>query len=90
MLQIELDIDKDKVFSRVPRPRRPDDESDDDDDEKPKVDNTLILQKDCMLCPLHINKLIAVIERLGDKAQLKTILEGKIEDDFQTNSEYDF
>ena len=67
MLQIELDIDKDKVFSRVPRPRRPDAESDDEEDQV-KLDNFKLLQKDCMLCPLHLNKLIAVIERLGDKA----------------------
>lgn len=32
-----------------------------------------------MLCPLHIERLINVIERLGDKASMKTLLAGKPE-----------
>ena len=69
MLQLELEIDKEVIFKQVPKIQKGIDR------EPIKVDTTV--NSKVLLCPVHLEKLIAVIDRQGDKAPMSTILEGK-------------
>ena len=75
LLQLELGIDKQMIFMRIPRVKKPLAESEIAEEKTVEVDTSINSQE--LLCALHLTKLIQVVERQGEKAALKTILEGK-------------
>jgi len=67
---MELGINTEAVLESIPKIRTLEDR------EKKQTTDTSISSKN-LLCPVHIERLITIIERMGDKASMKTLLRGK-------------
>lgn len=84
LLQIELEIEKEGIFARVPRiVMHKGDSSDESSDEKEDghgEDDTSVNSQH-LLCAAHLGKLVDVIEKMGERAPLKRILESRPDDD---------
>ena len=70
MLQVELGIDCEDIYALYPKVLTVEQMG-----QKPDIDTSV--QSKILLCPAHIDRLSKIIERLGDKASMKTLLEGK-------------
>ena len=70
MLQVELGIDCEEVYALYPKVLTLEQLG-----QKPDIDTSI--QSKILLCPAHIDRLSKIIERLGDKASMSKILEGK-------------
>lgn len=70
LLQVELGINCEQIYDLYPKILTLEERS-----KQPLIDTSL--QSKLLLCPVHIERLIAVVERLGDKAPMRKILEGK-------------
>ena len=70
LLQVELGIDVEEVFKLFPRPITL-------GNPNPTGHVDTSLDSKVLLCPAHMQRLAAVVERLGDKAPMRTILLGK-------------
>lgn len=70
LLQVELGIDLDKVEQAVPRVMT--------EDEKARhVPSDTTFNSKQLLCSVHIGRLIAVLEKMGDKASMTSLLKLK-------------
>ena len=70
MLQVELGIDCEEVYALYPKVLTIEQLG-----QKPDIDTSI--ESKVLLCPAHIDRLSKIIERLGDKASMSKILEGK-------------
>ena len=70
MLQVELGIDCEEVYALYPKVLTLEQLG-----QKPDIDTSI--QSKILLCPAHIDRLSKITERLGDKASMSKILEGK-------------
>ena len=70
MLQVELGIDCEEVYALYPKVLTVEQLG-----QKPDIDTSI--HSKILLCPAHIDRLSKIIERLGDKASMSKILEGK-------------
>ena len=80
LLQIELDIDKEPIFARVPRITiKESDDSEDEKDEAAEINDISINSKN-LLCSAHLGKLIDILEKSKDTVPMRGILECRAKD----------
>ena len=70
LLQLELGIDCEEIYALYPKVLTLEQLG-----QKPDIDTSI--SSKLLLCPAHIDRLSKVIERLGEKASMKKLLEGK-------------
>ena len=68
---MELGINDKEVFASIPKIRK---QNGKERQTRPNTDTSV--NSKCLLCPIHIERLIAIIERQGDKAPMKALLKG--------------
>jgi len=80
LLQIELDIDKEPIFARVPRITiKESDDSEDEKDEAAEINDISINSKN-LLCSAHLGKLIDILEKSKDTVPMSGILKYRAKD----------
>lgn len=74
LLKVELDVDRQYVFDRVPRIKMPDDSDEEDEEVITRMNDTSSTTKN-LLCSTHLGKLVDILDKQRDTAPMKTLLQ---------------